>query len=325
MVKLDIIAGFLGAGKTTLINKLLAEVYTGEKPILIENEFGSVSIDDNLIEDPKVQVRVLASGCICCTLKGDFVHGVVKVEEFQPSCILIEPTGLANPADILTACDEVGKTAPLQVNAFVTVANAKTILPLLKISGKLFETQITGARLLLLNRTEKLEPEKLAETKKMIGRLNPDCILMDQDDIEANPLAIMTLAEEAVQRRRKDEQHSYGHDHEHDHGHDHEYYHDHEHGGVTGARDAASLSFFPEKVFSDEELKKLFVAFSSGDYGLIFRAKGFLKKEGGGFAHLEYVYGQGEQFDSAYSGEPKFVVIGVKLDKPALSRILLGL
>ena len=350
MVTLDIIAGFLGAGKTTLINKLLAEVYTGEKPVLIENEFGSVSIDDNLIEDSEVQVRVLASGCICCTIRGDFQRGVVEVvEQYNPSRILIEPTGLADPADIFTAVEEAGKSVPLRVNAFVTVANAETVLPLVTLCGDLFKTQIAGAKLLLLNRAARLKAETLDKTMEIIRKLNPDCILLDQDDGETTPLSILALAEEAMQGcpccghghglheghiHRHEHGHGHGHDHdadnchahEHDHAHschDIKHDHDHSHGSVQGAKDVSSMSFFPERAYSDKELDEIFSAFSNGNCGLVFRAKGFLKSENGGFNHVEYVYGRGEKKARDYAGKPKFVVIGLRLNKPALSGILL--
>jgi len=310
MVDLDIITGFLGAGKTTLINRLLAEAYAGENPILIENEFGDVSIDDSLIEDQKTQVRVLSSGCICCTLKGDFVDGITEVvKQYTPSRIIIEPTGLADPAEILSACEDAGRAVPLRINTFITVVNAENLLPLLAVGVGVFEKQISGANLLVLNRTELLPPDELAETLDTIKRLNPYCVIVDQDRQRLDALSILTLAQDAARPCPECGNHNCQHEHAHHH---------HE----NGIEDAASLAFFPERIFSGEELGELFTAFSGGSYGRILRAKGFLKNSDGTFTHLEYVYGQGELLDCGYAGPPKFVVIGMGLDGAGLSRLI---
>ena len=314
MIKLDIIAGFLGAGKTTFINRLLAEAYAGETPVLIENEFGEVSIDDNLIEDPQVQIRLLSSGCICCTLKGDFIEGLTQVvEEYSPTRVIIEPTGLADPADVLSACQEVGKTVPLQLNAFITLTNAENLLPLISASGlEVFKRQIAGAKLLVLNRTSNVDPNTLNQIINAIRELSPACTLLDQDAQKLDTLTILTMAEQIA-----DHCDNHGHDCKFVHPHDHEH-----HRCENSFADIRSLAFFPEKAYIEAEVHKLFQAFSGGNCGQVLRAKGFLRKAGGGYTHLEYVYGQGRQTDSTYSGQPRFVVIGNGLDKPALSHLL---
>jgi G3E family GTPase len=308
MVNLDIVTGFLGAGKTTLINRLLAEAYAGEKPVLIENEFGDVSIDDSLIEDQKTQVRTLSSGCICCTLKGDFVDGITGVvQQYAPGRIIIEPTGLADPAEILSACEQAAQAVPLRINALITLANAKNLLPLLAVGVDVYKKQISAANLLVLKKKKILGPDELTETMNTIRELNPNCTLVDQDRQQLDSLSILTLAEDAfgscpVCGDR--------HDHEHEHHHE------------NGIEEAHSLAFFPQKTFSPEELAGLFTAFSDGNYGRILRAKGFLKNAEGKFAHMEYVYGQGELLDSGYTGPPKFVVIGIGLDETGLSQLM---
>lgn len=301
MVNLDIITGFLGAGKTTLISRLLAEAYAGERPVLIENEFGEVSIDDSLIEDQEVQVRLLASGCICCTLKGGFIEGITQVvEQYSPSRIIIEPTGLADPLDILLACEEAGEAVPVRVSTFITMANAENLLALLTVGGDLFKKQISTANILVLNRTKLLSSGELTETMGMIRGLNPSCVIVDQDRQQMDALSILTLAEDAAKPNPE-------------HNHDH---------GIEGLENVSSLSFFPERSFSPEELTGLLAAFSKGWGGQVLRAKGFFKKAGGGYSHLEYVYGRGESLDSAYTGSPKFVVIGTGLDEATLKRLL---
>jgi G3E family GTPase len=318
MVNLDIITGFLGAGKTTLINTLLAGAYAGENTIVIENEFGDVSIDDSLIEDKETQVRTLSSGCICCTLKGDFIESITEVvKHYAPERIIIEPTGLADPVDILSACELAGTAVPLRINAHITAANAKNLLPVLTVGGAVFRKQIYGANFLLLNRTKLLNPDRLTETINKIRELNPNCAIVDQDRRRLDALSILTLAEDAFESSPAcREQHC-----QHDHDDDHEHHHHHHEDGIE---EISSLAFFPEKSFSPEELTELFTAFAGGIHGRILRAKGFLKNTEGKFAHLEYVYKQGELLDSGYAGPPKFVVIGLGLDEAGLSRLMGG-
>ena len=339
MVNMDIIAGFLGAGKTTLINKLLAEAYIGEKPVLIENEFGEISIDDSLIEDKEVQVHLLASGCICCTLKGDFVNGITKImEQYKPSRIIIEPTGLASPTDILSACREAGKLVPVQVNAFITIANANNFMRILNLGIELFKKQISGANFLILNRTALLSRDERARIMDAIKQLNPHCIIVDQDKKQLDALSILTLAEDVNKPCPDCRKHScssndnISHDHSsrncennfHNdlrHGFLHDPLHDHAH-TLEGLENISSLSFFPKRTFTTEELSELFTAFSKECAGQILRAKGFLQKAGGGYIHLEYIYGEGKLFDTTYIGVPKLVIIGVDLDKNFLSQML---
>lgn len=312
MVNMDIITGFLGAGKTTLINKLLAEDYIGEKPVLIENEFGEASIDESLIENKKVQVQLLSSGCICCTLKGDFVDGIRKImEQYNPSHIIIEPTGLADPSDILSACKEAGKSVPVRINAFISIANAKNFMRILDLGIELFRKQISSANFLVLNRTALLNPNEVTKTMNAIRRLNPNCIIVDQDRQHMDTVSILTLAEDAAKPYPDCGNHNCENNHHHDHGH-----------GVEGFENISSLTFFPKRSFETKEMAGLFTAFSEGRIGQILRAKGFLKKAKGGYAYLEYVYGRGDLLDIDYTGLPKLIVIGIGLDKTSLTSLL---
>ena len=156
MVKLDIISGFLGAGKTTFINKLLSDGYDIEGTVLIENEFGDVSVDGELIQST-IEMVELTSGCICCTLQGDFIQGIRRVvEKFQPRRILIEPTGAANLKDVLTACEKAALQADVEINSIVTIANAQTLPALLEIGGEFFVQQLQMAKLLVMSGTQLL-------------------------------------------------------------------------------------------------------------------------------------------------------------------------
>ncbi|MGE4353590.1 MAG: GTP-binding protein [Oscillospiraceae bacterium] len=319
MIALDIISGFLGAGKTTLINKLLAEAYIGERPVLIENEFGDVGVDDSLIENPEVQVRLLASGCICCTLISGFVQGITEVaQKYHPSRIIVEPTGLANPEAVLTACAEAAKNVPLEVKTLITVANATNVIPLLAVGGELFHQQLAGAEIIVLSCTQLLSRQELADVKLAIRELNPHSLILDQDWKELDALSLLSLAEEARARKTGKAgpagvpHHSQAHDDHHGHHHDHEHSTD----GYV------SMAFFPERTFSEKQAQALLAALSNGDYGDILRAKGFLCKPGGGFSRVEYVYGRGELLGITYNGQPKFVVIGKAMNEEKLSELM---
>jgi len=314
MVNIDVISGFLGAGKTTLINKLLSEVYSSEKPVLIENEFGDVSIDDMLISDPDVQVKVLSTGCICCTLKGDFVKGLVEVvSKYSPTRIIVEPTGLAEPEDILSACYEACESVPVRVNSFITVVNAANLVPLFNVVGKVFNKQIADAKFILLNRTNFLEPTKLEETISLIREINSKCIIVDEHNCNLDGLGIVTLAEEVFRQNF------------HDNGNvaTHPSSINETVGDGSQSHDrfdgVSSCAYYPEKAFTGNDINELFACFTSGNAGRILRAKGFLRKSDGKFISVQYVYGRGEYTECSYSETPRFVVIGAELNEAELS------
>ena len=163
MTKIDIISGFLGAGKTTLIKKLLAEAYQGEKLVLIENEFGEISIDGGFLKDSGVQVSEMSSGCICCSLVGDFNKALKEVhQQFQPDRILIEPSGVGKLSDVIVAVENTVKDVPdMKLNSFVTVADASKVKVYMKNFGEFYNNQIEAAGTIILSRTQKLSQEKL--------------------------------------------------------------------------------------------------------------------------------------------------------------------
>ena len=163
MTKVDIISGFLGAGKTTLIKKLLSEVFAGEKLVLIENEFGEVSVDGGFLRESGVEVSELSSGCICCTLVGDFTEALGKVyEQYKPSRILIEPSGVAKLSDVIAAVGDAVKAVPaLELNSFVTVVDAAKAKSYMKNITEFYNNQIQSAGSIIMYRTHKLRQEKL--------------------------------------------------------------------------------------------------------------------------------------------------------------------
>ena len=238
MTKIDIISGFLGAGKTTLIKKLLAEAYQGEKLVLIENEFGEISIDGGFLKDAGVQISEMSSGCICCSLVGDFNKALKDVQQqFHPDRILIEPSGVGKLSDVIAAVQTTIEEAPEMVlNSFVTVADASKVKVYMKNFGEFYNNQVESAGTIILSRTQKLSAEKLDAAVAMLREKNPNAAILttawDQLDGKTILSAIekVSLADELLERIRQEheadvEEHTHDHD-EHEHHHDHD--HDHE-------------------------------------------------------------------------------------------------
>ena len=239
MTKIDIISGFLGAGKTTLIKKLLAEAYPGEKLVLIENEFGEISIDGGFLKESGVQISEMSSGCICCSLVGDFNQALKDVaEQFHPDRILIEPSGVGKLSDVIVAVENTAREMPeLKLNSFVTVADASKVKVYMKNFGEFYNNQIESAGTIVLSRTQKLSREKLEAAAEMLRAKNPDAAILttpwDQLDGRTilSAMEKVSLAEELLAKMRAEHEageaeHAH---HHHDHGEHHEGHGDHEH------------------------------------------------------------------------------------------------
>ncbi len=255
MTKIDIISGFLGAGKTTLIKKLLAEAFPGEKLVLIENEFGEISIDGGFLKESGVQISEMSSGCICCSLVGDFNKALKEVaDQFHPDRILIEPSGVGKLSDVIVAVENTVSDVPeLKLNSFVTVVDAAKVKVYMKNFGEFYNNQVESAGTIVLSRTQKLSQEKLEAAVNMLREKNPDAAILttpwDQLDGKTilSAMEKVSLAEELLAKMRAEheageaehhhhhghEEHEHHHEHEeHHHGHDeHGHHHDHdEHG-----------------------------------------------------------------------------------------------
>jgi len=240
MAKIDIVSGFLGAGKTTLIKKLLAEAYQGEKLVLIENEFGEISVDGGFLKDAGIEISEMSSGCICCSLVGDFGKALREVEErFHPDRILIEPSGVGKLSDVVAAVEDTAKEDPaLKLNSFVTVADASKVKMYMKNFGEFYNNQVESAGTILLSRTQNMTQEKLEAAVELLRGKNPTAVILttpwDQLDGKTILGAIekTSLEEELLQRIRAEHEaeeaaHAHHH-HDHDHeGHEH-HHHDHE-------------------------------------------------------------------------------------------------
>ena len=244
MTKIDIVSGFLGAGKTTLIKKMVKEAYQDEKLVLIENEFGEISIDGGFLKDAGIQISEMSSGCICCSLVGDFGKALREVkEQFQPDRILIEPSGVGKLSDVIVAVENTVADIPdMRLNSFVTVADAGKVKVYMKNFGEFYNNQIESAGTIILSRTQKLTQEKLEAAVALLREKNPTAAILttpwDQLDGKTVLAAVekVSLADELLEKMRAEheaeeaEHHHHHHEHDHDDDHDeHEHHHHHDH------------------------------------------------------------------------------------------------
>ena len=266
MTKIDIVSGFLGAGKTTLIKKLLAEAYKGEKLVLIENEFGEINIDGGFLKESGIQISEMSAGCICFSLVGDFNKALKDVEaQFHPDRILIEPSGVGKLSDVIVAVENTVKDVPeMKLNSFVTVADATKVKVYMKNFGEFYNNQIEAAGTIILSRTQKMTQEKLETAVSMLREKNADAAIITTPWDELDGKAILSaiekvsLADELLEKMRAEHEadehehhhhhhdgeecddpncscHHHDHEHEehehehHHHGHEHEHDHEHDH------------------------------------------------------------------------------------------------
>ena len=261
MAKIDIISGFLGAGKTTLIKKLLGEALKGQQVVLIENEFGEIGIDGGFLKDAGVNITEMNSGCICCSLVGDFGTALKDViTKFNPDRIIIEPSGVGKLSDVIKAVQGVAEDAPIELNSLVTVADANKCKMYMKNFGEFYNNQVESAHTIVLSRTQNMKQDKLEACVAMIREHNKDAAVITTpwDELTGEQLlaamekpvslADMVMAEEEIcpvcggHHDHDDHEHEHHHDHDHDdhcgcdhdHDHEHEHHHDHDHDDHCG-------------------------------------------------------------------------------------------
>ncbi len=355
MTKVNVISGFLGAGKTTLIKKLLDEALKGEKIVLIENEFGEIGIDGGFLKDAGVEISEMNSGCICCSLVGDFGEALKKVmEQFHPDRILIEPSGVGKLSDVIRAVQGVAEQMPeMALGCAVTVADAAKCKVYLKNFGEFYENQIQYAGAVILSRTQKLNHEKLEAAVALLREKNEKApivttpwdqltgpqILSAMED--GNTLAAELLAEEECPVcgghhhhdhdheccHHDHEEHEHHHDHdEHEHHHDHECcHHDHEHHhhhhhGHDADEVFTSWGVETTRSFTAEQLEQILTALDGGQYGAVLRAKGIVPSEGG-WLHFDYVPEEHQVRNGPADYTGRLCVIGSKLDEAGLKAL----
>lgn len=351
MTKVDIISGFLGAGKTTFIKKLIDQVYAGEKLVLIENEFGEIGIDGGFLKDAGIEITEMNSGCICCTLVGDFSEALQKVlKEYEPDRVLIEPSGVGKLSDIVKAIENVKKNAEIEINGRITVVDGKKAKLYLKNFGEFFEDQVKHASTIVVSRTQMMTDEKIEECVHMLREENADAAIISTPweelgkDAVCRALQRKAEIEELLENRDEHEHCHHGHgegccghgEHGHQHGHGegccgHEE-HGHDHGeGCCGHghhdhhhADEVFTSWGRETAhkYTDEELDFLLKALSETDgYGTILRSKGIIPMEDGTWKQFDLVPEEYEVRAGQADYTGRVCVIGTNLKEEELRKL----
>ena len=335
MTKIDIVSGFLGAGKTTLIKKLLKEALQGEQVVLIENEFGEIGIDGGFLKEAGVEITEMNSGCICCSLVGDFASALKQVlDQYHPDRILIEPSGVGKLSDVMRAVEGATGEAGVHLNSAVAVVDAKKCKTYLKNFGEFFENQIEHAGTIILSRTGEMSEEKINQCIGLIRQHNEKAAIITTPWDELDGKKIMEAIEgakdlEAELLKAVMEEHEHEHHHDHDdecchHDHDHGHCccgHDHGHGHHHADEVFTSWGMETPDKYTKEELQNMLDALEDKEkYGFILRAKGMLPSENG-FIHFDYVPGESEIRDGSAEYTGKICVIGSELKEDALKEL----
>lgn len=333
MTKVDIISGFLGAGKTTLISKLLKEALKGEQVVLIENEFGEIGIDGGFLKDSGVEIREMNSGCICCSLVGDFGTSLKEVvDKYHPDRIIIEPSGVGKLSDVIKAVKDLHIENEIVLNSASTVADASKVKVYMKNFGEFFNNQIEHAGTVILSRTQNVSEEKLKTAIELIKSVNPNAhiITTPWDDIDGTKILgamenvtnleldmLAEAAQKAYEEHEK-EHHHHHHDHEHEHHHDHEHDHHHHHADDVFTSWGTETPKKYEKAELDSILKKLS---ESEDYGKVLRSKGMLPCTDGTWMYFDLVPEEYEIREGSADFTGRICVIGSELKEDALKEL----
>ena len=352
MTKIDIISGFLGAGKTTLIKKLIVEGFQGEKLVLIENEFGEIGIDGGFLKDAGVQINEMNSGCICCSLVGDFGKALQQVlDEYTPDRIIIEPSGVGKLSDVMKAVADLAETE-ISINSASAVVDAQKCKMYMKNFGEFFNNQIENAGTIILSRSQKMKEDKLEQVVAMLREHNEKATIITTawDDIDGKQIVSAmekekSLVDELMEEAKVCPTCGHVHDHEHEHGHHHEgeccHHHDHEHGHHHEGEcchhhdheghdhhhaDDVFTSWGVETPHKydrgemEEILKKLSDS-ECEEYGIILRAKGIVPDTEGGWIYFDLTPDEYE----LRSGQPdvtgKLCVIGSNLKEDIIAQL----
>ena len=338
MTKIDIISGFLGAGKTTLIKKLFSEAFAGEQVVLIENEFGEIGIDGGFLKESGIEIREMNSGCICCSLVGDFGKSLREVvDTYHPDRILIEPSGVGKLSDVIKAVQDVQSEIDAELNSFTTVVDVTKCRIYRKNFGEFFSNQIEYAGAVILSRTDKAKPEKIEESVALLRELN------DKAPFITTPIAQLpgkkiletmesskSLEEELLDEiicpecgHHHEEGECCGHDHDHDHeDHDHHHHH-HDHAGHHHADDVfTSWGRETIRTYTKEQIRDILKALESdSSYGNVLRAKGMVAGADGEWIYFDMVPEEHEVRTGAPEYTGRICVIGAELDEGRLAEL----
>ena len=340
MTKIDIFSGFLGAGKTTLIKKLIKESFAGQKVVLIENEFGEIGIDGGFLKESGIQINELNAGCICCSLVGDFRAALQQVvEQYHPDRIVIEPSGVGKLSDVTRAVEGVAEHLDVQLSSFVTVADVNKVKMYMKNFGEFYDDQISHASCIILSRTQNATEEKIAAAVAMLREKNPTATIVTtawdaltgeqilkamstKDDFKAELIAMAAKANEEHAHEDEEEEHEHHHHHDHD-DHDghcccghHHHHHDHDADEVF-----TSWGVETARKFSKADIEHALTELDTGNYGMILRSKGIVDGGADGWLEFDYVPGEWEVRARGADVGGKLVVIGSKLDEKAIAAL----
>ena len=325
MTKIDIFSGFLGAGKTTLIKKLVKEVFAGKKIVLIENEFGEIGIDGGFLKDAGIEITEMNSGCICCTLVGDFSKALRKViEEYHPDRVLIEPSGVGKLSDVSKAIEHVKKEADIEIEGRITIVDGKKAKMYLKNFGEFFKNQVAYANTIVVSRTQMMEDHSIEECVKMLREENKEASIIstswDKLSKEAIEHALSPDTQlEGIFEEEKCPVCSHEHHHEGACGCGHEHHHHHHHHA-----DEIFTSWGQETAhkYTEGELDFLLKALSETEgYGTILRAKGIVEMENGAWKQFDLVPQEYEVRESAADYTGRLCVIGTDLKEDELTKL----
>ena len=334
MTKIDIFSGFLGAGKSTLIKKLLKEAYKGEQVVLIENEFGEIGIDGGFLKEAGVEIREMNSGCICCSLVGDFGTALKEViAKYEPQRIVIEPSGVGKLSDVIKAVQKIENEVEIKLNSFTTVVDATKCKMYMKNFGEFFSNQIEYAGTVILSRTDKASEEKIATALEIIRGLNQTAAVITTPIEKLSGEKILDTMENnrSLEKELMDEEvcpvcgGHHDHEHHHDHeecgcGHDHDHDHHHHHHA-----DEVFTSWGKEttKKYTKEGIHEILEALSNhnDEYGMVLRAKGMVEGEDGQWIYFDMVPGEADVREGAPEYTGRICVIGSKMNEANLARL----
>ena len=338
MTKIDIFSGFLGAGKTTLIKKLLTEAYKGEQVVLIENEFGEIGIDGGFLKEAGIEIREMNSGCICCSLVGDFGKALKEViEKYHPDRIIIEPSGVGKLSDVIKAVQKVEDAVDIKLNSFTTIVDVTKCKMYMKNFGEFFSNQIEYAGTVILSRTDtpKATDDKVQTAVELIRSLNEKAAVITTPIEQLSGAKILDTMEHnrSLEKELMEEEACPvcgGHHHEHHH-HDHEECgcgHDHHHEGHDHHHhhhaDEVFTSWGKEtiKSYTQEEISKILDTLSTDEsYGMILRAKGMVEGKDGQWIYFDMVPGEADIRTGAPDYTGRLCVIGSKIKEEKLAEL----
>ena len=326
MAKIDIISGFLGAGKTTLIKKLVADAFQGEKLVIIENEFGEIGIDGGFLKESGIQITEMNSGCICCSLVGDFGNALKDVlEKYRPDRVIIEPSGVGKLSDVIKAVKNIGDD--VKINSTATVVDASKCKMYMKNYGEFYNNQIESAGTIILSRTQNVSEEKLAKVLTMIKEKNDEAsvITTPWDQIDGKKILDAMEKVNTLEKELLEEHHHHdgecgcGHEHHHHDGH---CCHHHHHHGHDADEVFQSWGVETPKKFTEEEIRNALAALDNGEtYGIVLRAKGIVPTADGTWLHFDHVPGEIDVRTGTAAVTGRLCVIGSKLDEKALAAL----